>query len=240
MSRKQRFPGAAATTTREFRRRRRSTLRKKWRDLAAVAIVLSAASAITWFSAGAVELLSAGAVGALAMLGVVIWVIGGGSENLPWLWGIQGEEWTAEEIEKLPEEWYCKHDIERARGNWDHVLVGPPGVFLLDTKSLSGAARVADDALRAGRQVMLGQRFRADAAALRNELAQRFGAGWVQPVVVVWAEFPQKTVEENGVVYVHGAKLVEWLTSLPEKFAAPHRAALKEALRELAVANARA
>jgi hypothetical protein len=38
--------------------------------------------------------------------------------------------------------------------------------------------------------------------------------GWVTPVVVLWADFPARRVEHDGVVYVHGDELVGWLRSL--------------------------
>lgn len=33
--------------------------------------------------------------------------------------------------------WYLMHDIvpDRARGNYDHIVVGPPGVFVINTKN---------------------------------------------------------------------------------------------------------
>lgn len=40
---------------------------------------------------------------------------------------------------------------------------------------------------------------------------------WTQPVVVIWAPFPQQSVHEGGVVYVHGDHLAEWLLAQPPK-----------------------
>ncbi|MBA3841884.1 MAG: hypothetical protein H0X39_04575 [Actinobacteria bacterium] len=41
--------------------------------------------------------------------------------------------------------------MEYPNGNYDHVLVGPPSVFLLDSKLLHGTSAVGGDSLRSGR-----------------------------------------------------------------------------------------
>jgi hypothetical protein len=40
---------------------------------------------------------------------------------------------------------------------------------------------------------------------------------WVQPVVVVWGDFEAGFVDADGVVYVHGDHLVDWLRSIPPR-----------------------
>jgi Nuclease-related domain len=74
-------------------------------------------------------------------LAVVGWLIGD-VHSLFWLHGSQGEQWTAAELEDLGGDWSQVHDIVRNYGNWDHIVVGPSGVFLIDTKRLSTPARV--------------------------------------------------------------------------------------------------
>ncbi len=148
--------------------------------------------------------------------------------------GAQGEQFTAEEIEKLSSEWHCEHDIEHDHGNWDHVLVGPPGVFLLDSKSFNNESVADDDALRSGRIVTRGSSSRSGAWAIRDALVERFDdVPWVQAVVVIWGRFPQEQHQQNKVMYVRGDKLLEWLAALPPRIAAPRRAAIREALREV-------
>ncbi len=61
------------------------------------------------------------------------------------------------------------------------------------------------------------------AAQMRGRAAElkathRFTDGvrrWVTPVVVLWADFPQRRVEHDGITYLHGSELVSWLRSLP-------------------------
>lgn len=115
------------------------------------------------------------------------------------------------------------------------MLVGPAGVFLLDSKHLHGVSAAAGDALRSGRVSYPGASFRAGAKGVKVGLERRLGfrAPWVQAVVVIWGEFPQELHEHEHVVYVSGDSLVRWLTSLPERANAPQRAAYVAALREL-------
>ena len=141
-----------------------------------------------------------------------------------WLRGARGERKTERALRPLRRSgWDFTHDVDASRGNRDHVAVGPGGVFLLETKRPDGAVSVDGDRLRVQRLDdpeqryaidRLGARVRAEAARLSEELAAATGRRcWVQPVVVVWAPFAQRTLERNGVVYVHGEELVGWLQS---------------------------
>ena len=53
---------------------------------------------------------------------------------------------------------------------------------------------------------------------------------WVTPVMVVWAEFPQRVVEGDCVV-VHGDELVAWLESRPAQIATVNVPRIAEAVR---------
>src|SRR4051812_10265743 len=66
--------------------------------------------------------------------------------------GAAGEESTARALAALPElDWRVFHDVHwpgRRYANVDHVVVGPSGVFVIDSKSWSGDVAVADGVLR--------------------------------------------------------------------------------------------
>ena len=166
---------------------------------------------------------------------LVMYSLGGHISAYWWRLGAEGERETAKQIEKLGPDWHCEHDLEHQYGNYDHVLVGPPGVFLLDSKFLHGVSAAAKDALRSGRVTYPGASFRAGAKTVKVGLERRLGfrGPWVQSVVVVWGDFPQRHHEEEHVVYLVGEDLVDWLTSMPERANAPQRAAYATALREL-------
>jgi len=67
--------------------------------------------------------------------------------------GAAGERATALALDGLPAGWVVLHDVRwpgRQRANIDHVLVGPPGVVVLDSKNWSARVRVEDGRLQAG------------------------------------------------------------------------------------------
>ena len=66
--------------------------------------------------------------------------------------GADGEEATAQALAALPaEEWTVFHDLcwpGRKLANVDHVVVGPSGVFVIDSKNWTGTVEVKDEVLR--------------------------------------------------------------------------------------------
>ncbi len=172
-----------------------------------------------------------GVVTATATFG---WIIGFDVRSLPWLWGAWGEEQTAAALAKLGPDWFTRHDIERKYGNWDHVVVGPTGVFMIDTKRLSGRVSVKDDGVSSGRLRIGGSSFRGASLALRESLLERSGpCPWVQAVVAIWGDFADGSTEVGNVAYVAGDRLVEWLKSRPATLDGARIESLSEAIRTL-------
>jgi hypothetical protein len=202
---------AGTYARRRYRDARWAQLRREGRAAATVialtATMLSAGIAF----GGTVALLAAMLLGFTTGLFLFLWILGD-VRALPWLWGAIGEEDTARELEKLDSaEWQVEHDIERETGgNWDHIVAGPTGTFMLETKTFHAEpVRVDGDSLVSGRMRLRGSWFRSSAL----ELKQLRNLRWVQAVVVIWGDFPQRLVEEERVVYVAGRELVPWLES---------------------------
>lgn len=56
-----------------------------------------------------------------------------------WAQGAEGEEVVGKVLEGLAEDGWCViHDVCFGRGNIDHVVVGPGGIFTIETKSRGG------------------------------------------------------------------------------------------------------
>ena len=56
-----------------------------------------------------------------------------------WGRGAAGEELVGEALDGLREGgWFALHDVQLDHGNIDHVLVGPAGIFTIETKSHRG------------------------------------------------------------------------------------------------------
>jgi hypothetical protein len=140
-----------------------------------------------------------------------------------WRTGSEGERRTAKALRSLARPgWLVRHDIGAGeRTNIDHVVLGKAGVFLLDSKNYSGEAHIENGELRLrwledpeDGWVCHGivGRMRAASAELKERIEAASGVRvWVQPVVVLWARFPQRIVQESDVFFVQGGALTEWL-----------------------------
>lgn len=130
--------------------------------------------------------------------------------------------------------WSAIHDLDGRYGRYRHVAIGPGGVILLHSQRLEHASRAEDP--HSQRELLL-QRRRALSAALnlRRELEDATGrAGWVQPVVVLWSEFPAGCVQDGRCVFVSGPRLVDWLRRRPGQLSPERAVALHTALEQLA------
>jgi hypothetical protein len=133
--------------------------------------------------------------------------------------GAEGEQRTAVVLSRLPaDEWAVFHDVRwpgRQRANVDHVAVGPPGVFVIDSKNWSGRVSVKDGVLRQnGYRRESTVRAAADAAGAVAQLSQVVPSAAFHPVLcfvrddafVGWAD---------EVLACSASNLVQELTSLP-------------------------
>ena len=96
--------------------------------------------------------------------------------------GATGEEHVGGLLEELGGEWRVTHDASRGRGNVDHILVGPAGVFTVETKSHPGPVRVR----------RLHGRTLSQAQAQRRAIEQVTGVS-VEPLIVfsrAWVDRP--------------------------------------------------
>jgi Nuclease-related domain len=71
-----------------------------------------------------------------------------------WDRGATGEEEIGRLLRGLGDGWFTLHDIDTGRGNIDHVVIGPGGLFTIETKSHRGRISVDRIDLR-----MLGQAY---------------------------------------------------------------------------------
>ena len=140
--------------------------------------------------------------------------------------GAAGERATGKVLKPLLREgWHVTHNIDTGRGNRDHVVVGPGGVFLLDSKNLGGTVTVEGDLVQVERGdderdsydvPKLAAAMRGQAFKLHNEIAEATGVRtWVMAVVVFWSRFDQRIADGDRIVFLHGDELAEWLRAKP-------------------------
>lgn len=142
--------------------------------------------------------------------------------------GAEGERATARVLGPFRREgWHLAHNIDTGRGNRDHVVVGPGGVFLLDSKRLGGTVTLdgervrverADDPRDSYELPRLAGAMRGEARRLHDEIEAATGLWvWVTPVVVFWSQFDAQLAETNRVVWLDGSRLADWLRAQPAR-----------------------
>lgn len=161
--------------------------------------------------------------------GMVFWIWDDPPEFIAkWKRGAEGERKTEAVLEKLAQHgWHSVHDRKGKYGNLDHIVVGPGGVFLLDSKNLSGTVTLAEAGLQTEYRdaPKLGYTLTRLAGAMRGAsfyVKERLAATtdltcWVQAVVVIWGHFPEAEAERDKVAYVSGERLEAWLLRQPAR-----------------------
>ena len=143
--------------------------------------------------------------------------------------GAIGEEATARALSGLHRfGYYVFHDVDAGRGNYDHVLIGPGGVFLVDSSVARDLESKASDAWKGAAR--LGRAFRergqssvfvvpivADPLfAIRNSV----GANWV-------------TVRDREVLAGDPFILANWISVRPDIVTDDLRARLAAAILQI-------
>jgi len=158
-----------------------------------------------------------------------------------WQTGAQVELRTARLLEPLEGEGFrILHDrqIPGSRANIDHLVIGPPGIYVVETKSLGGSLQIRDnDVFVAGRRrTKMIDEVKREALAVESALADEIAAHGrtVSPVICVHrADLPLLRFEVAGVRIVSGKDLVKRLRE------ADHLLAPADVERLAALASAR-
>jgi hypothetical protein len=134
--------------------------------------------------------------------------------------------------------WAVSHD--------DHLVVGPPGAYVLEARAFDGQAVLEEGGVLSlvradgGRMgASIASRMRGSAKDARRLLGAA-NLHWVRPVVVLWCEFPAQVAEHGGVTYVHGDRLLRWLNEQPGTVSPQSLESARSCLRRLEADAARA
>jgi hypothetical protein len=141
-------------------------------------------------------------------------------EALVWRRAAAGERHLARLLEPLAKQgWGVEHDlpVRGARGNLSHVVIGPPGIFAIDTRHYRGRLRLSHDGLLwHGRTFLLPtlSATRSKADRLQDRIAAPDVA--VVPIVaVVGGMVPGGQATSMGVTVVPARRLPGLLRNLP-------------------------
>jgi hypothetical protein len=152
-----------------------------------------------------------------------------------WKAGADGELATARQLAALPPGWVAAHDLTRipgVKGNVDHVVAGPAGVFVVETKNWAGHSVSIDNGrVRRFRELTadrpsdeMGAVGQAKNNARHLYEAMRAATGdrvFVTPVLALWADDVPAPTRVNGVWVVPGPDLAPWLQGLPPVLSQP-------------------
>ncbi len=143
-----------------------------------------------------------------------------------WEEGAWGEERTAQQLVVLEREgWIVLHDLGNGHGNFDHVVLGPNGIFCLNSKWSTYRLELDERGLLVGRSRFdpdlvlrvdgIVGRVRREAIDLKKIVEARTGVTlWVQAVVVWWGDVENGGRQVGDIGVVRGEDLVARLRGI--------------------------
>jgi hypothetical protein len=141
---------------------------------------------------------------------------GGVLDLLPHLKGVQGERAVGEILGGLDDRYRVRHGIDTGRGNVDHVVIGPTGVFAIETKNLAGRFEFRHGRLTHngydGRDIVM--QARAEAMAIRDRLREAGLDQWVEAVVVsTKAHIENDRLQAENVTFLPASEIRHFIES---------------------------
>jgi len=168
------------------------------------------------------------------ILGLIIAVAGGliysygYNEGRSWMKGDEGEKLVSLYLEDLPGGYFVFNDVKipGGKGNFDHIVIGPGGIFLIETKNYSGFYKIDGDNwyLSRGNNKRLLKRnpsrqAKVNALDLANFLKKELGTKYWVNAVVTLVKNNFSVVERPNNYYVIGAKdLTKFILKFQTKF----------------------
>ncbi|MFF2346719.1 nuclease-related domain-containing protein [Pseudarthrobacter sp. NPDC058119] len=137
-----------------------------------------------------------------------------------WDTGAVGERTVAEKLSELvPRGWYVLHDVYwpgRPKATLDHVLVGPGGVVVVDSKDWTGEVQVASGVLWQGRyaRTQAVEGALAQCAAVASVLAPPHRR-LVRPLICMAAQPDLFGITDSDVAVAGSERVVPAIESLP-------------------------
>jgi Nuclease-related domain len=114
---------------------------RRWRRLLFLIVGSLAVTGVAFVALGGHGL----ALIEIELVAVLVMVIGSAATRPSaerWERGAAGERKVGATLEGLGDDWHVLHDIYLGRGNIDHIVVGPGGVYTVETKSHRGRISV--------------------------------------------------------------------------------------------------
>ena len=181
------MPQAGGSAAREFERRKQARRRRFRANLVRILVVAVVLGVIAGAAAGSVLTPKAAWGVGLVVAAVFLassWVLP--QTTTAWATGAAGERKTARALAKLPPDRFAVlHDraIPGSRANIDHLVIGPPGVFVVESKLYKGKVTVkGGELLVNGRRKPIIEQAHREAAVVQSAL----GAELARLGIDVW------------------------------------------------------
>ena len=155
--------------------------------------------------------------------------------------GAKGEEWVAHELSFLSAEYTVFNGLRLGGGkqNFDHIIVGPSGVYVVETKNWKGSVEFRDGKLYAGGKEPSRPPLKQVKAATAELVSfiDDAGCGAVpvhSVLCFLGTKLPEDLMNVNGVVVCLGTRLVEVLQeTFDEPIPEPMRSKVVDELRKV-------
>ncbi len=185
-----------------------------------------------WFPLPALSVSAVGVLFFLVAVASAILLAWGDRRLGNFLKGAKGEEWVAHELAFLSVDYTVFNGLRLGGGkeNFDHIIVGPAGIFVVETKNWRGSVEFHDGKLYAGGKEPSRPPLKQVKAATAELVAfiDDAGCGDVpmhSVLCFLGTELPEAIMNVNGVVVCKGENLVE---VLQEVFDEPISVALRD------------
>ena len=208
---------AGSFAGRQALRLRYEFVRRAWYLVLGLPLVALAASPLAWLMPHWVR---GFALGVILSSGVwsAAYLVATTSGAATAAMGQLAEQWTARDLRRLVKRrWHLANSLAYRPWDLDHVLVGPGGVLVVETKHSANGwshGRYTDGVVQlAVERVTQGARdvwLTAGKSILPKEL--------VRPVVVLWGgDYEDQEGMHGEVLVLPGPKLEDWLGALPDE-----------------------
>ncbi|MCK5021382.1 MAG: NERD domain-containing protein [Candidatus Peribacteraceae bacterium] len=137
----------------------------------------------------------------------------------------------AKELERLGDSFHIINDFHLLgqRGNFDHIVLGLNGIFMIETKNHKGSISCNGDVWKQRKVGQLGTVYdgvlknpslqvKANAAILNDFIKQRLNKNiWINPIIVFTNEEAELHIKNSTVPILRPEKLHEFITNYQSK-----------------------
>jgi len=191
---------------RETIRLRRSYTEIRSREYTLIEILGAVMSII-----GIIGLIMGSAIGMLFLIGILTFTYAK-SKGYSWKKGLEGEKIVSHYLETLPQGYIVFNDVKLpgSRGNIDHVVIGPTGILVIETKNYEGEYIIKGNewylkkgpTLNPKKEKRItkkpGKQAKANALILRDFLSDNIDMRpWVHAIVALTSQKPHKVLTEH-------------------------------------------